>query len=435
MGLATALWQAHRAESQRLIAQRRFDQGRQLAHSIIHEIQPKLAAINGTVALRKMAIERTLSYLEALASEASDSPPLMRELLDSYVELAKVAVDPGTSNVGDAHTAAGILQKGDALATVLARLDGATPASERSLIHFYNAVARNAAYYGSLPAAESHARQALAIAERLAASTPGDLPAQNELASSAMTLADVTTDVPGNSDVRHNTRAELYQRSLSIWREASRREPDAENWKRNMALALKDLSGVWMDDDIPRSLDAALQARNIDQEFVNRNPTSPAALMDLAFDIGAIGRAQFLLGDYTKAAATMHENVAVREKVAAANPDDRRATDRLAYALRDLAETEMKWGQRVAARRDLLRTAQLYGRLAQNGPLNPQSLFRFAETAQDLAGASVDAPSPGVCHWVRKSLDLLEEYEKRQPVSAENAARIATMRRQAASCR
>ena len=57
---------------------------------MIHEIQPELARINGTLTIRKTLIEKTLTYLEALAKDAADSPPLLRELIDGYVELAGV---------------------------------------------------------------------------------------------------------------------------------------------------------------------------------------------------------------------------------------------------------------------------------------------------------------------------------------------------------
>jgi len=100
-GSGVSLWEARRAEAQRRIAERRFEDARRLTYTVIHEIQPKLERINGTVALRKDLIEKTLVYLEALGQDSANSPPLLRELIDSYALLATVSADPGTANVGD----------------------------------------------------------------------------------------------------------------------------------------------------------------------------------------------------------------------------------------------------------------------------------------------------------------------------------------------
>lgn len=433
-GLSASIWQARRADRQRLIAQRRFDEARRLAYSVIHEIEPKLATINGTVVLRKTLIEQTLGYLERLARDSADSPELMRELIDSYVELAQVAADAGTSNVGDPRGAAQILQKAEVLAQTLARQDGSNSPSARVLVHYYRASARYFGFYGSREIAETYARQALTVAERLAASTPGDFSAQDELASSLTSMADAMSTVEDSAD-HQNARARIYERSLGIWQEALNREPGkAIYWKKRMALAYKNLSSIWIDTDTPRALEAAMRAREIDQELMEQNPTSPAAQMDLAFDIGAVGGALYKLHEYDKAASIMRENVALREKVAAANPEDRRAADRLAYALRDLGQAETSLGHGAAARRDLLRTAQIYERLSRSGPLNPQSLFRFGQTTYELSEAGDGGQAGARCKWLLKSVELLAEYERRQVTPPGTPDEIAAIRRKAAAC-
>ncbi len=120
-GVAAALWQAHRAEQQRAIAERRFDEARRLVYTVIREIQPKMAEINGTVALRVELIEKTLTYLEALQVDAGDNPALMRELLDSYVQLAEVSGNVGQANVGNRRRMTEALGKASELADQLER--------------------------------------------------------------------------------------------------------------------------------------------------------------------------------------------------------------------------------------------------------------------------------------------------------------------------
>jgi eukaryotic-like serine/threonine-protein kinase len=51
-GTAVSLWELRRAEVQRALAERRFADARQVVNLMIHDIQPRMADIDGTVALR-----------------------------------------------------------------------------------------------------------------------------------------------------------------------------------------------------------------------------------------------------------------------------------------------------------------------------------------------------------------------------------------------
>ena len=434
-GSAAALWQAHRAEQQRAIAQRRFEDARRLAYTVVHEIQPELANINGTVALRKTLIEKTLVYLEALSRDAADSPELMRELIDSYVALAEVSADASMSNVGDPRGAAQILRKAESLANTLLRVDPAAPESARSLIRFYGTDARYLNFYGSRPVALSYAQRALDLAERLAAAAPGDATGQEDLASSLMVVAAASGDATVSTVEDRQRRRRYYERALAIWQDLVRHHtPVKDRWLRNVALCSKTLSNIWSETGgYPRALEYGSIAREIDQRFLDQNPRSPAAQMDLAFDIGAIGWTYYLMHDYQKAAENMRANVALREKVVAANPGDHRAADRLAYALRDLAIAEGLLGERAAAERNLRRTADLYRRLSDSAPLVAQSLFRYAETAYDLGGVESKREGAG-CQWFRKAVGLLDEYERTTTVSTELTEGVGRMRSAAAAC-
>jgi hypothetical protein len=117
----------------------------------------------------------------------------------------------------------------------------------------------------------------------------------------------------------------------------------------------------------------------------------------------------YKMHDLPRAATTLRANVELREKVMAANPDDRRAADRLAYALRDLGEVELAMNQRSAARRDLLHAVNLYTRLARTGPLVAQSLLRFAVAENELGKLDRE----NACGWFLKAVALADEYRRK----------------------
>jgi tetratricopeptide (TPR) repeat protein len=199
----------------------------------------------------------------------------------------------------------------------------------------------------------------------------------------------------------------------------------------------KALSSAWSDKgDQRRALDYAIKAGAVDEELLAKNTSSPAAKMAVAFDIGSIGWAYFLLSDYPHAAENMRRNVALRESVVAANPGDSRAEDRLAYAVRDLAQAEKQLGELAAERRSLLRVMDIYTRHARSGPLMSQSLRRFAMSHYDLGQIELDAGRKvPACVWFRKASDLLDQYQLRARNLAEDAEEADQVRSAVSSCR
>lgn len=423
-GFAAASWQARRAERERAVAQRRFDEARRMIYTVIHEIQPQLADLNGTVAVRQSLIEKTLVYLEALAQDAGDNSALIRELIDSYVALAQVAGDAGTANTGHGRRASEMLTKAQPLAGRLESIEFNEPASLRSLIALYRAMSRNASFYGMPGDAVKHAQHALRLAQRLNTVASSDPRSAMELASSWMSLGDMLSNAE---------RIPPYQRSLAIWEEIGRKD-SSQRVLRSIALVNKNIAAAWADlGDYRRSLDAAQKARVIDEALLAADPASPAAQMAVAFDLGSIGWVQFRMGDMQAAASTLGTNVAIREQVLAANPEDARAADRLAYALRDLARAEHSLGDLTSEKRDLVRVSALYENLARGGPLVPQSMFRFAMTQYDLGQIERVRGGNG-CKWFFTAGRLLEDYQRRAKPDPDDMDQ-SKIRMAAAGCR
>jgi eukaryotic-like serine/threonine-protein kinase len=421
-GLAAVTWEARRVERQRALAQRRFDEARQMIYAVIHEIQPQLASLNGSVRIRQDLIEKTLVYLEALGRDAADNPALIRELIESYLELAAVTGDAGVANTGNPGRAAEILAKAGKLAETLNRVSPSDPESILTEVHYYQAAARRAMYYGPPQDAVALAQRSAGLADRLPADPPHQVRFAAQKAIAWMTLA-----AAGEAAEDHPDPAPLYQRSLTVWEDLLK-QTNSDLYRANAALVYKNLSTHWANcGDFQRSLDAATHARSIDEELLAREPASPARQIALAFDIGAVGWAWFNLKDYSKAAATMRENIAIREQVAAANPDDRRAADRLAYALCDLVKAEWALRQSALARRDALRTLKIYQGLIRTEPLVGQSTIRFAVTYHILGQIDAAAGRKSeACQSYLKAAALLDK------VPGEN---IPEIRQSAATCR
>jgi len=307
-GLGVALWEtrvARReralAQQQRALAQRRFDEARRLIQTVISDIQPKLAVVPGTTALRKTLIDSTLSYLEALARDAGDDPALLRDLAGSYVQLARVQGDASLANVGDAKGARETLARAGPIAQRLLLIDPLGAESLRTAIHVHQALYKSSWQSdASRQDGVAEARRALELADRLVALRPLDFDGRAERANALLLLADAQqiADPPRSADTYASSR-EVYE-SLLL------EKPSDPVLLRAVALIYKNVAGLdYAKHESRAGLELMVKARSIDEKLLAAHPEDPTAQMDLAIDLSQIGTAHDELGDLPRAISTM----------------------------------------------------------------------------------------------------------------------------------
>ena len=103
-GAATTYYQARRAE-------RRFNDVRKLANSVVGEIYDAIADLPGSTAPRQLLVRKSLEYLDSLAAESSDDVSLQRELAGAYEKIGDVQGNPYGANLGDVPGAMATFEK------------------------------------------------------------------------------------------------------------------------------------------------------------------------------------------------------------------------------------------------------------------------------------------------------------------------------------
>jgi tetratricopeptide (TPR) repeat protein len=111
VGLSAGLYVANR---ERLIAQRRFSEVRQIANKLF-EIDQSASQFAGSTKTRQLIADTALEYLRRLADDAKDDTALAVELANAYAEVARIQGGSGR-NLGQTEQAAQSLRVGEGLA-------------------------------------------------------------------------------------------------------------------------------------------------------------------------------------------------------------------------------------------------------------------------------------------------------------------------------
>jgi len=118
--LSTGLYVAN---SQRVIAQLRFLQVRQLANQFI-QLDVDVRELTGSTDVRKKIVAESLAYLTALGREAPRDPQLAWETGNAYLQVARVQGVPVTPNLGQFAEAEISLNQAETLMNTVLQGDG-----------------------------------------------------------------------------------------------------------------------------------------------------------------------------------------------------------------------------------------------------------------------------------------------------------------------
>ena len=132
------------ANQQRRKAERRFDEVRKLARTVMFDLHDGIARLPGSTKVRERLVKTGLEYADALAKEGSSDPGLQREIAAAYSRLGDVQ-GGGNSNLGDREGAKESYRKAVAIREALAASRFATDQDRLLLATNFVRLGRSAA--------------------------------------------------------------------------------------------------------------------------------------------------------------------------------------------------------------------------------------------------------------------------------------------------
>jgi serine/threonine-protein kinase len=393
-GVVGTMVQAHTANRERAVAQRRFNEVRQLSNKLF-DIDAEARQFPGSTKTRQLIVDTSLEYLGRLSEEARSDPELALELSRAYMRVAEAQGVNTGRNLGQMREAERSLQAADELIRLVlasqpanrrAMLRAAMIAHDRMVLASNQAGRRENASRGEVLAL---ARQSAKWVEKFNGrkdDNPEDL---EDVFSIHMNVGDVYV------------QARQFDDALAL----SRRAGDlARSVGHRDALAMF----LWVSAQVFQQqgeLDEALKAV---RESVGLQETmgsgDMARMMRLAqvlvWEGRILGRdSSISLGRSKEAAAVLERSFQISDRVVHQDSKDQSSRSRLALAGLDMAGIVRRWDARGALRvydhmlrhlaeiRDspLMRRVEANALAASSYPL--QRLGRSAEARQRLDGA------------------------------------------------
>jgi eukaryotic-like serine/threonine-protein kinase len=446
-GVVATVREARIAQTNAARAQKRFDDVRNLAKSLIFEVHDSIQDIPGTTAARQLIVSRSLEYLDSLGHEAAGDASLQSELATAYMKVgdaqgqaymanlgdtsgslnsyrkalqireALVAADPQNkqnrfelarcqsrvgdklAKMGDMAGATAAYEKTVALTTDLLNQDSSNLQVGHELFLTLTRLGYVAEDSGSLPRALEMHQKALHASQQLLERHAMDSTACRDL---RIGLANVGDLLAKSGKVREGL--EIYRKNFEVCGEVEAADPQHKQTKSRDWIVdyIKVADMLTQLGNKSEALDNYDKAKSIAQQLSNADPNNAQARSDLSMCHESVGKAQIVFKDGAAAAASFRHALQLREQLANKDPNDAEVQNDLilsytylgdAYVLeanrpnRSSAQRIQNWKNARAA---LQGSAKLLTVLQQKGVLTGADAARLPETAKKIAQCGVE---------------------------------------------
>jgi serine/threonine protein kinase/tetratricopeptide (TPR) repeat protein len=412
-GIVASTWQAHRASVQETIAkaekaraERRFNDLRKLANSVLFDYHDAIKDLPGATPVRERLVRDALAYLDSLAGEAGNDPELERELAAAYERVGDVRGQAYSASLGDSAGAMESYLKALRIREDLVTAAPLNMQNRRDLADSHRKVGNLLLDTSEAPRGLEHLQQALALYLDLAAKQPVNFDVRPDLAAIyndiGLALED-RGDAPG--------ALENHRKSLLLREELLAAEPGNQRHRRNLSVTYVNTGrALYLSGDLAGALEINRKALALRAVLVAEDPTNADYRRLLAISYQNDGDFREEFGDTRGALESFRKKIALDSASLAADPANAQSHGDFGYSSQRLGDLLTALGDHTQALSHFRQALDAFEALAASNPQNLSlrysiiiALAGIAKTQGTLGNrsAAVDAS--------RKSIALLAD--------------------------
>ena len=328
VGLAATLWQAERAREAQARAERRFNDVRALARSVIFDYHAAIKDLPGATPVRARLVRDALAYLDRLAGESNDDASLQRELASAYEHVGDVQGGSMGANLGD--TSGAIASYRNAIRLRESSLLGRHGSFDetRELALTVNKLGLLSWETGDMDGALGHIGRAISLLETLTRANPANPDLRRQLARSHDHAGMILQEQGKTTEA-----LDRYRVALAIFEDLSARDPANAELRRAVSTTNEHIgTTLLLTGDLDKALQHNRLALKIRSALAADFPLSADSQRIVLVSYYNEGEILAKMGRFREAMENYQKDLAVGQQLAAADPDNELYRGDLAYA-------------------------------------------------------------------------------------------------------
>ena len=418
-GIVTTSWQAHRADVERLRAERHLNDVRELTSVYLSEVYDAVAYLPGGTKARKLLVENSIKYLAGLEREAQDSPQLKRDLAVAYDRLGDVQGDYIGANIGDTRGALDSFRHALRLRREVVQHDSTLQARRellRSCVKLSELLMGQSAVAEALPLAREGAELADTLLDDKGA-TERD---KRYAAAAYMNYGWAQGLATGDAE----SGMKLMEKSRRIHEQLAAANPKDVDAQRNLVVVAGRMGDVYSEgaNDPAKALPYYEQALKLIEPIAAANKDDAELQRAKAFVFSSIADLQNDLQRPQEGLANYQRALDIIEPLRAADAEDQMTPQATAFILNGRGSSHLLLGDAAAALHDFSRAETILRNGPQPQPTDIAEIrtlpgITYANLARATAAMSRQSSTPQHLRanyvreardWSRRALEVLQ---------------------------
>jgi non-specific serine/threonine protein kinase/serine/threonine-protein kinase len=349
-GILTTLRQARIAQEERHRAQQHFDEVRKLANVFMFDVHGAIQDLPGSTPARKMLVDNSLKYLEALSAESGGEPTLQRELASAYEKVADVQGGFRAASLGDTAGAISSYRKALAMREALAAANPQDRDVRRELLRNHGKLSEILTGDGDVEAGLDSSRRATKLAQELVTLPGAAVEDRRNFATTLLNLGWQLARTPRVGD-----GILFIRQAIAAFDQLHGEYPNDFTITRNLALAHSRLGETLRErtQDWAGALDAHRKSLAIADAMLQTDARNTNLTKMVAWERINIGTALYELGQLRPALASQIAAMDLLRPMLDLDAKNEEARYDTAFAMNETSRTLLALGELKAARTQL----------------------------------------------------------------------------------
>ncbi len=394
-GIAATLWQARVTGAQRAKAERRFNELRQLAGSVLRDFDDAIRA--GPTPARKKLVATALVYLNRLAEEAGDDVSLRQEMVDGYLRVGDVQGNVYGPSLGDTDGARKSYREALRIAEELYAANPQAPRVHRDVGRANQKLGELLAFGGDETQALKLYRRAMDIFRAMAGADPANLEAKRDMAALWGKIGFIQFSLGD-----HDGAQESYEHCLETGRQVFASDPNSRDARLFLA-GVDEKTGRLLErsGDLAEGLRKIRQSFETHEELLSADPGNKTLRRTILAQRIVLGDALTHAGKTAEAVAMYRQAVEGIEALAREDPENHQYQRDLSLALAFWANTLSAPGDRAQARLLADRSLGFLKKLAEPTEASSYDHRNYAWTLLRTPFADLKKPAEALRHALK----------------------------------
>jgi serine/threonine protein kinase len=393
--MAGIVWEAHVARVQRIKAERRFQDVRELANSLIFDVHDSIQDLPGATSARKLIVDKALRYLDSLNQESQGDASLRKELAEAYKRIGDVQGNEFSANLGDTSNALKSYEKALAIRKSLWSQSNQDVSGALALAELYRLVSQTQLFAGEVSAALESSQAAVKLMEPTSAAHPADSRVIFELLADYQSVANILGGDLSLSNMGDNEAAMVFRRKqLEAAERLVNLEPTSPRGKGNLAIAISTMGDqLWQGGQASEALQHYERALPLFEDIAYHSNKGPRGKYLLGLLYERITAVQLFKGDMPAALAAAQAALNLSLELTAADPRNAQSGITLAEDYKLVADLESRRGRARDASTNMEKAFFLVPKLLKQSPNDTEVQAVKADlntTAGDIASRKGD---------------------------------------------